>query len=89
LGRESLRVLNNLLYSFDEMVLWLKFDTKNIHNDNSNFIKTRYPGSVEIKPFGDPLKLPLTAGLYWDGCGIDFRVGDGLEIVGLTNDYTP
>lgn len=89
ISRESIRAINNLLYSFDEIILWLKFDTKNVQNDNSNYLKVRYPGRVEIKPFGDPKKLPLNAGLYLDGCGVDFRVGDGLEIIGKTHDYTP
>lgn len=41
-----------------------------------------------MKVVGKPTKLQNTAGLYLEGCGADFGVENGLEIVGQTNDYT-
>lgn len=44
--REALRVLNNLLYSIDDTLLWLKFDSCNLENENSNFLKFIYKDQV-------------------------------------------
>jgi hypothetical protein len=33
---------------------------------------------------GNPFKVPIDSGLYYDGCGADFRLGEGLEVVGST-----
>ena len=53
-----------------------------MNNDNSNYLRYFFDDSVKIKINGHPYKLPIDSGLYYDGCGADFRLGDGLEIIG-------
>jgi hypothetical protein len=66
------------------MILWFKFDSVNLFIDNSNYLKATYHGDVIVKVHGNPFKVPNDSGLYYDGCGADFKMDQGLEIVGET-----
>ena len=69
--RELFKTLSHLLKGFDDLVLWLKFDSQNLF-DNSCM--------NEIKIHGDPVKLSSDNGLFYDGCGADFEVGSVIEL---------
>ncbi|CAD8048893.1 unnamed protein product [Paramecium sonneborni] len=69
--REALRTVNMFLEGFDDTLLWIKFDSTNLF-DNSNL------NNVQI--YGDPTKLTIDQGLFYDGCGCFFDRNQVLQL---------
>ncbi|CAD8049651.1 unnamed protein product [Paramecium primaurelia] len=69
--REALRTVNMFLEGFDDTLLWIKFDSTNLF-DNSNM------NNVLI--YGDPTKLTIDQGLFYDGCGCFFDRDQVLQL---------
>ncbi|CAK55676.1 unnamed protein product (macronuclear) [Paramecium tetraurelia] len=69
--REALRTVNMFLEGFDDTLLWIKFDSTNLF-DNSNL--------NNILIFGDPTKLTIDQGLFYDGCGCYFDKDQVLQL---------
>ncbi|CAD8142232.1 unnamed protein product [Paramecium octaurelia] len=69
--REALRTVNMFLEGFDDTLLWIKFDSTNLF-DNSNL------NNVLI--YGDPTKLTIDQGLFYDGCGCFFDRDQVLQL---------
>lgn len=70
-SREAFRTISYLLSGFDDMLLWFKFDSLNMFDNSNRHI---------VKIHGDPVKLPVDSGLFYDGCGCDFLPGAVLEL---------
>ncbi|CAD8136966.1 unnamed protein product [Paramecium pentaurelia] len=69
--REALRTVNMFLEGFDDTLLWIKFDSTNLF-DNSNM------NNIQI--YGDPTKLTIDQGLFYDGCGCFFDKNQVLQL---------
>ncbi|CAD8051864.1 unnamed protein product [Paramecium sonneborni] len=69
--REALRTVNMFLEGFDDTLLWIKFDSTNLF-DNSNL--------NNVLTYGDPTKLTIDQGLFYDGCGCFFDKNQVLQL---------